>query len=260
MHLSRWPLALCSTRHWLIALLSMIAISCLCAPGLPSTRAQGAMRKIHDIQGSNATSPFAGQTVMTAGIVTAIKSDGFFIQEPDATADADPNTSEAIFVFTASSLPTAVAVGNAVTVAGTVVEFKPAANPLSLPLTQISNPPIVILLTAGNELPEPLTITAAEASPSGSLDQLERFEAMRVRVSSFSSVVHHSSFRIHHFFFKASMVAAAPPYRASLRCAARVAGQGCKRDSCPSRMRSTRGHGAASLYFRPSRYNRCSAL
>lgn len=166
----------------------MIAISCLYAPGLPSARAQGAMRKIHDIQGSNATSAFAGQAVMTAGIVTAIKSDGFFIQEPDATADDDPNTSEAIFVFTSSSLPPAVAVGNSVAVTGTVVEFKPTSDPLSLPLTEISNSPAVILLTTGNELPEPLTITADDASPHGSLDQLERFEAMRVRVSSFRVV------------------------------------------------------------------------
>src|SRR5690349_17374020 len=143
MHLPRRSPARCSARHWLIALLSLLAISCLCAPVLPATRAQGGMRKIHDIQGSNATSPFAGQTVMTSGIVTAITNNGFFIQEPDATADDDPNTSEALFVFTASSLPPSVAVGNMVAVTGTVVEFKPASDPLSLPLTEIANPSAV---------------------------------------------------------------------------------------------------------------------
>jgi uncharacterized repeat protein (TIGR01451 family) len=188
MNSSRWSLASRSARYWLIALLSLVAVSCFYAPGLPSTQAQGAMLKIHDIQGGGATSPFAGQSVTASGIVTAIKSDGFFIQEPDATIDNDPKTSEAIFVFTSSAPPAAVAVGNAVTVAGMVAEFKPASDPLSLPLTEISNSPTVTLLTTGNALPAPVTITAADASPTGPIDQLEGFEAMRVRVNLFRVV------------------------------------------------------------------------
>ncbi len=71
---------------------------------------------IHDIQGSGDTSPFAGRLVSTTGIVTGVKSNGFFIQNPDSATDADPNTSEGVFVFT-SSRPTAVAtVGNLVQV------------------------------------------------------------------------------------------------------------------------------------------------
>src|ERR1041384_1238831 len=188
MNSSRWSLTFRSARLWLIALLLLVTLSCFYAPGLPSTQAQGAMLKIHDIQSSGATSPFVGQTIMTSGIVTAIKSDGFFIQAPDATADDDANTSEAVFVFTSSAPPAAVAVGNAVTVTGTVAEFKPASDPLSLPLTEISNSPTVILLTTGNALPEPSTITADDASPTGPIDQLERFEAMRVRVAFFKVV------------------------------------------------------------------------
>jgi len=64
---------------------------------------------IHDIQGSGDTSPFAGQSVTTAGIVTAVKSNGFFIQTPDADADGDVSTSQALFVFTAAA-PAIVAV------------------------------------------------------------------------------------------------------------------------------------------------------
>ena len=45
---------------------------------------------IHDIQGAGATSPLAGATVSTRGIVTALKSNGFFLQTPDVDADADP--------------------------------------------------------------------------------------------------------------------------------------------------------------------------
>ena len=49
---------------------------------------------IHDIQGAGATSPLAGATVSTRGVVTALKSNGFFLQTPDADADTDPLTSE----------------------------------------------------------------------------------------------------------------------------------------------------------------------
>ena len=40
----------------------------------------------------------------TRGIVTGVRSNGFFIQEPDATVDADPATSEGVLVFTNSAL------------------------------------------------------------------------------------------------------------------------------------------------------------
>src|ERR1041385_6991508 len=83
------------------------------------------LTKIHDIQGNGTTSPVVGQNLTTRGIVTAIKagsSGGFFIQEPDATVDADPNTSEGVFVFTGSSVPSAAVVGNYVQVNGTVQE------------------------------------------------------------------------------------------------------------------------------------------
>ena len=62
---------------------------------------------IHDIQGAGASSPIVGSSVTTRGIVTGRKSNGFFMQEPDATVDADPLTSEGIFVFTSSAPPAA---------------------------------------------------------------------------------------------------------------------------------------------------------
>jgi predicted extracellular nuclease len=81
---------------------------------------------IHTIQGSGTASPLVGNSVTTRGIVTGIKSGssgGFFIQEPDASVDADPNTSEGIFVFTGASPPAAAVVGNYVQVGGTVQEL-----------------------------------------------------------------------------------------------------------------------------------------
>jgi uncharacterized protein len=146
---------------------------------------------IHDIQGSGLSSPYAGQLVATTGIVTGVKYNGFFIQTPDADGDGDgdPNTSEGIFVFTSSTPPAAAAVGNSVKVTGTVQEYIPSsADPYSPPMTEIAGFPAVSLLSTGNTLPVPVTITAADTSPSGVLEQLERFEGMRVHVDSLTVV------------------------------------------------------------------------
>jgi hypothetical protein len=99
---------------------------------------------IHTIQGSGNASPFAGNVVTTIGIVTGVKSNGFFIQDP--MADADPNTSEGIFVFTSSAPPAAAAVGNSVAVMGMVQEFIPSAD-RTTPLTEIAGTPAVTLLS-----------------------------------------------------------------------------------------------------------------
>ncbi|UXI70515.1 Calx-beta domain-containing protein [Tahibacter amnicola] len=60
---------------------------------------------IHDVQGPGASSPVVGSSVTVRGIVTGVKSNGFFLQEEDAEVDADPATSEGIFVFTSSAPP-----------------------------------------------------------------------------------------------------------------------------------------------------------
>ncbi|MGH9812804.1 MAG: lamin tail domain-containing protein, partial [Candidatus Acidiferrales bacterium] len=144
---------------------------------------------IHTLQGSGNASPFAGQLVRTTGIVTARRfNNGFFLQTPDADVDSDPNTSEGIFVFTSSAPPAAAAVGNLISVTGTVVEFVPAADPFQPPLTEIGGSPVVSELSTGNPLPVPVTLTAADTSPAGSIEQLERFEGMRVHVGSLTVV------------------------------------------------------------------------
>src|SRR5205085_409398 len=119
---------------------------------------------IHTIQGSGTASPLVGQSVTTRGIVTGIKvgsSGGFFIQEPDATVDADPNTSEGVFVFTGSSVPAAAVVGNLVQVNGTVQEFIPSADTHQHPETELSGTITASVLTTGNAIPGPHVITAA---------------------------------------------------------------------------------------------------
>jgi uncharacterized protein len=143
---------------------------------------------IHEIQGSGTTSPFAGQTVTTTGVVTALKSNGFFMQTPDSEVDADPNTSEGIFVFTSTTLPPAAVVGNRVMVNGPLVEFISTSDPSSPPFTEFTNSPTVTLLSTGNPIPTPITITATDTSPNGSIEQLERLEGMRVHVDSLTTI------------------------------------------------------------------------
>jgi predicted extracellular nuclease len=106
--------------------------------------------RIHDIQGTSHISSFNGQKVAdVAGIVTTLKSNGFYLQDPNA--DNDNSTSEGIFVFT-STAPT-VQVGDSILVGGTVTEFRPGgATSPNLTTTQITNPTIV-KLSSGNTLP-----------------------------------------------------------------------------------------------------------
>jgi uncharacterized repeat protein (TIGR01451 family) len=146
---------------------------------------QAVARTIHEIQGTLARSPFDGQLVTTRGIVTARKINGFFLQLPDAEADADPATSEGVFVFTSSAPPAAAAVGNEVSVTGTVQEFIPSADPNSPPTTEIAFTPSVALLSTGNLLPTPIEMT-----PSAAIDgqPFEYLEGMRIHVNSLTVV------------------------------------------------------------------------
>jgi hypothetical protein len=143
---------------------------------------------IDQIQGNGNTSPFAGSAVTTSGIVTGLRSNGFFIQTPDANVDGDIQTSEGIFVFTSSVPPAAAAIGNSVQVSGAVSEFIPSSDPNSPSLTEISGSPTVTLLSTGNALPAPVAISASDTTPNGGLFQLEKYEGMRVSVSSMTVV------------------------------------------------------------------------
>jgi len=104
--------------------------------------------RISDIQGARQRSPLEGQAVTTRGIVTALATNGFYLQDP--TPDSSDSTSEGIFVFT-SSAPNAalVTIGTSLQVSGTVSEFRPGNNPENLTTTQI-----------GGNTANPLAITA----------------------------------------------------------------------------------------------------
>ena len=81
---------------------------------------------IHDVQGNGAATPIPGATVAVEGVVVgdfqaSSQLGGFFLQEEDVDADADPNTSEGIFV-SCGACGTAVSEGQRVEVGGSVVE------------------------------------------------------------------------------------------------------------------------------------------
>jgi predicted extracellular nuclease len=119
---------------------------------------------IHELQGASHVSPFAGQTVTTTGVVTARSGNGFWLQDP--SPDADPATSEGIFVFT-SSTP-AAAVGDAVRVRGRVQEFRPGgASNGNLTTTELSGSPTVTVLSSGNPLPAATLVGPGGRIPPG---------------------------------------------------------------------------------------------
>jgi uncharacterized repeat protein (TIGR01451 family) len=167
--------------------------------GATVSKADGVITIVNDdilpisaIQGFDSESPYNGQVVITTGVVTARKSNGFFLQTPDGAQDANPLTSEGIFVFTGSPVPAGAAVGNVLKVTGTVTEFRPSADPGSYPITELTTPVITVL--GSSSLPAPIVLTTAHLTPGGGLEQLERFESMRVKVETLQVVAPTSAF------------------------------------------------------------------
>jgi len=136
---------------------------------------------IRSIQGNGNSSPLVSQYLMTEGIVTGVKSNGFFIQDPNA--DADPNTSEGIFVFTSSTPPASASIGNALRLTGTVVEYVPSGDPYSPAMTELSGSPVITLISTGNALPSPVVLSDAELLVNN-INNIEKYEGMRVQVNS----------------------------------------------------------------------------
>ncbi len=132
-----------------------------------------AARKIHEIQGPGAASPLEGSVATVEAIVVgdfqgsgALR--GFYLQEEDTDADADPLTSEGIFVFD-GSFGVEVAVGDLVQVTGTVDEFNG--------LTELTSVTTISVLSGGH------TVTPAVLSlPVAAMDYYEAFEGMAVHI------------------------------------------------------------------------------
>jgi uncharacterized protein len=141
---------------------------------------------IHDIQGSGLATPYLGQDVITTGVVTSLKGNGFFLQTPDDEVDDDPLTSQGLFVFTGSA--PAVVPGDGAAVKGTATEF------FNLTQIEATLPGDVTVTTTANPLPMPILITTTMLDPDGAPTQLEPLEGMRVYVLSAVSVAPTNNF------------------------------------------------------------------
>lgn len=122
---------------------------------------------IYNIQGSDAASPFVGNTVATKGVVVgdfqgSTGLNGFYIQ--DDIGDGNLSTSDGIFVFAPNSVN--VNVGDAVQLTGTVSEFGNQ--------TQIGN--LSDLSVVGSGVVTPTAINL----PVTAVNNLESFEGMLV--------------------------------------------------------------------------------
>ena len=113
------------------------------------------------VQGAGARSPYVGSKVTTTGVVTGDfqgegEYGGFFLQSP--AQDGDPLTSDGIRVFQST---TAVAVGDVVTVTGTVEEFA-STGPYPGSETQFGRDAVVTVTgTASPPGAEPLVLPFA---------------------------------------------------------------------------------------------------
>ena len=136
---------------------------------------------IGTIQGTGSTALAGAATI--EGIVTAVYPAwgpaGFFVQNDAATADADPLTSDAIYVV--QTAPT-VLPGTRVRVTGTVAERATApSNGLA-----IITAPTIAVLASGQPLPPFVVLDNATFSP---LLHAEAVEGMRVRFTGPLTVI-----------------------------------------------------------------------
>ncbi|GAA2276515.1 hypothetical protein GCM10010145_56770 [Streptomyces ruber] len=143
------------------AVCSAVSTVVVTAPAQADAATRTGSVRIHDIQGGTRISPLAGQQVTDVpGVVTGVRtygsSRGFWFQ--DTRPDDDPATSEGVFVFTGST--PAVAVGDSVTVSGTVTEYVPGGTSSgNQSVTQISRPTVTVL-SGGNPVPAAKAVDA----------------------------------------------------------------------------------------------------
>ena len=135
----------------------------------------------HDIQGSGSGTPIAQpNTTTTEGIVVgdfegSAANSGFFIQAPDADADANPATSEGLFVFTGANNNN-INAGDRVRVTGNARERsgQTALNGSNSNTAVVTD---ILVCSTGNPLPAATEVLL----PVTAIPDFERYEGMRVR-------------------------------------------------------------------------------
>jgi predicted extracellular nuclease len=139
---------------------------------------------ISEVQGNGGASPIDGQNVTIVGIVTGDFQDadaddardlgGFFLQAENP--DADPNTSDGVFVFDGNAPDIDVSVGQKVQVAGTVSE--------RFGETQITASTVTVTGTGSYQIADLFLPVATVSNSDGQeVADLERFEGMLVALA-----------------------------------------------------------------------------
>jgi predicted extracellular nuclease len=133
----------------------------------------GGGTRIHAIQGSGSSATPGSYTIeaIVVGVFNGSPGlGGFYVQEEDAEADADPLTAEGLFVASSQ----AVNLGDLVQISGSVKEdgSSPSFNQADI------QPISVSILSSGNPLPAPVGVEL----PLTEASEWERYEGMRVEI------------------------------------------------------------------------------
>jgi uncharacterized protein len=116
---------------------------------------------IAQIQGTSHISPFKGKLVNgVRGVVTAVGPTGYWVQS--TTSDADPATSEGLFVLTNKAAAT-VRTGDDVTFDGSISEYRPGGG-TNLTTTELTGPKVTII-SSGNTRPDPVVLRVDRTTP-----------------------------------------------------------------------------------------------
>lgn len=147
---------------------------------------------IHSIQTNLPNSPFLNSPVTTRGIVIAVLSDGFYIENASVTCttaadlncwDNSTDTAEGIFVYTPSAVPVEAAVGNLLEVTGMVK----ASNSSSYAGTQLEPSTAPTLISNNNSIPNLVPAAELAAVATGRFGQWLQFQGMRISLPSLTT-------------------------------------------------------------------------
>lgn len=152
---------------FIVLLLSCATLSPISAQPI----SQSISATINEIQGPGDRSPFEGRSVTTQGVVTARRANGFYIQSIAADDDDNPLTSEGLLIFTQTAPAAAIVPRSLVRVTGTVTEFRPASDPGSPTLTELTQPTVEVI---GSSTSLPATVRLPADG------EWEPYEGMRV--------------------------------------------------------------------------------
>lgn len=123
----------------------------------PGSEEPAPLVKIHEVQGAGdsiaITTPVQIEGIVVGDYQRDDQLRAFFVQEEDADADANPATSEGIYVYCGNRCDVDVSVGDLVQVTGTPKEY------FGMSQLNISRSSDVTLLSTGQALPTPVTMT-----------------------------------------------------------------------------------------------------